>query len=148
MTRVEASVVINRPIDEVFAYVIDVRNWPEWTGFPEVKQTSEGPVGVGTTFWGVSEFMGRRAEWTSKVTNYELNSRVEQKIAWGSMSIEQSLTFEPVEGGTKYTQAGETEIGGFFKVAEPIAKRTMQKQLEASLVKLKDVLEAQAEGSA
>ena len=143
MPRVEASVLIDRPVDEVFAYVIDVRNWPQWTGFPEVKQTSEGPVGVGTTFWGVSEFMGRRAEWTSEVTGYEPNRTVEQKVAWGGMSIEQSMTFEPVEGGTKYTQVGEAEIGGFFKVAEPIAKRTMRKQMEANLAKLKDILEGQ-----
>ena len=144
MAKVEASVLIDRPVDEVFAYVIDVRNWPQWTGFPEVKQTSEGPVGVGTTFWGVSEFMGRQAEWTSEVTGYEPNRTVEQKVAWGGMSIEQSMTFEPVEGGTKYTQVGEAEMGGFFKVAEPIAKRTMQKQMEANLAKLKDILEAQA----
>ena len=33
MARMEASVVINRPVEEVFAYLMDVNNWPEWTGF-------------------------------------------------------------------------------------------------------------------
>ncbi len=142
MARVEASVVINRPVDDVFAYVTDVTNWPQWTGFPEVEQTSEGPVGVGTTFRGLSEFMGRRDEWTSEVTAYEPSKRVEQKIIWGPMSMEQTLSFDPVEGGTRYTQVGEGETAGVFKVAGPIVNRAMRKQLEGSLAKLKEILEA------
>jgi uncharacterized protein YndB with AHSA1/START domain len=133
MARTEASAVINRPIDEVFAYLIDVRNWSQWAGFPEAEQTSEGSVGVGATFRGVSQFLGRRAEWTSEVTNH-----------LGGMSIEQSLTFEPVEGGTRLTMVGEAEAGGFFKLAEPVVNRMMQRQLEGNIANLKDILEAQA----
>lgn len=144
MVKVEASVVINCPVDEVFSYLMDVSNWPEWAGFPEAEQTSEGPVGVGTTFRGMSEFLGRRAEWTSEVTKYEPNRRFAQTITWGPMSIEQSSTLEPVEGGTKYTQVGEAETGGFFRMADPLVNRMMQRQLEANLAKLKDILEAQA----
>jgi uncharacterized protein YndB with AHSA1/START domain len=144
MARTEASVVINRTIDEVFAYLTDVRNWSQWAGFPEAEQTSEGSVGVGATFRGVSQFLGRRAEWTSEVTKYEPNKRMEQKITWGGMSIEQSLTFEPVEGGTRLTMVGEAETGGFFKLAEPVVNRMMQRQLEGNIANLKDILEAQA----
>lgn len=144
MARTEASIVINRPVEEVFSYLMDVNNWPEWTGFPELEQTSEGPVGVGTTFRGVSEFLGRSGEWTSEVTAYEPNRKFQQKIIWGSMSIEQSSIFEPVEGGTKYTQIGEGETGGIFKMATPVVNRMMKKQLESNLAKLKEVLEARA----
>ena len=60
------------------------------------------------------------------------------------MSIEQSLTFEPVEGGTRLTMVGEAETGGFFKLAEPVVNRMMQRQLEGNIANLKDILEAQA----
>ena len=145
MAKVEASVVINRPVDEVFAYMADVRNWSQWnSGMLEGEQTSEGPMGVGTTFRGVNQFMGRRMEWTSEVSEYEPNRKMGQKITSGPMSIEQSLTFEPVEGGTRFTLVGEGETGGFFKLAEPIVNRTMQRQMEGNLANLKDILEAQA----
>ena len=145
MARMEASVVINRPVDEVFAYMADVRNWPQWnSGMLEGEQTSAGPVGVGTTFRGVNQFLGRRMEWTSEVTEYEPNRKMGQKITSGPMLIEQSLTFEPVEGGTRFTLVGEGETGGFFKLAEPIVNRTMQRQMEGNLANLKDILEAQA----
>jgi uncharacterized protein YndB with AHSA1/START domain len=69
MARMEASVVINRPIDEVFAYLTDVGSWSQWnSGILEAEQTSEGSVGVCTTFQGVSQFLGQRGEWTSEVT--------------------------------------------------------------------------------
>jgi uncharacterized protein YndB with AHSA1/START domain len=142
MARMEASVVINRPIDEVFAYVMDVGNWTEWAGLPEAERTSEGPVGVGTTFQGVSQFLGQRGEWTSEVTEYEPNRKMEQKITWGPMSIQQSVTCEPVEGGTRFTMVSKGETGGIFKLAEPVVNRMMQRQLESNLANLKDILEA------
>lgn len=140
----EASVVINRLVEEVFAYLSDVRNWSQWNpSFLEGEQTSEGPVGVGTTARGVSQFLGRRMEWTGEVTEYEPNRKVEEKITSGPMSMELSLTFEPVEGGTRLTFVGEGEIGGLFRMADPIVKRMMQRQLEGNLTNLKDILEAQ-----
>jgi len=53
MTKVEHSVVINRPIEEVFSYVTDIGNWPQWnSGMLEGEHTSEGSMAVGTTFRG------------------------------------------------------------------------------------------------
>jgi uncharacterized membrane protein len=141
----EASVVIDRPIDEVFAYVMEVGNWPRWhSGMLEGRQTSEGPVGVGTTFQGVNQFLGQRMEWTSEVTEYEPNGKLAQKLVAGPMSVEQRLTFETAEGGTRFTLMGEGETGGFFKLAEPLVNRRMQGQLDGDLSKLKDILESQS----
>ena len=49
-----------------------------------------------------------------------------------------------VDGGTKATFAFDAEIGGFFKMAEPLAARIMQRHYETNLATLKDLLEAQA----
>jgi uncharacterized membrane protein len=141
--KMEASVVINRSPDEVFGYVIDVATWPKWeTGLLEAEQTSEGPVGQGTTFKGLNEMMGRKMEWTSEITEYEANKKVGHKILSGPMSVEQTLTFEPAQDGTRFTLVAEGETGGFFKMAEPLLNRTMKKQLEGNLATLKQILEA------
>lgn len=51
MIDVARSITINRPVAEVFAYVSDVSNEPAWhTDVLEARQTSEGPIGIGTTF--------------------------------------------------------------------------------------------------
>jgi uncharacterized membrane protein len=61
MAKVEASVVVNRPVEEVFTFMRDIKNWLKWqSGMLEAEQSSEGPVGVGTTYQGVNQFLGRR----------------------------------------------------------------------------------------
>ena len=145
MARIEASVMISRPIDEVFAYVTDAGSWPKWeSGLLEAEQTSEDPMGVGTTFRGVNQTLGQRFEWTSVVTEYKPNTKWGQKIASKSWSTEESLTFEPVEGGTRFILVSELEIGGFLRLIEPIVIRKMQKQIEGNLARIRDILEAHA----
>jgi hypothetical protein len=50
----EDSIVVRRPIAQVFAFVANPANdWLWHTPVVEVRQTSLGPVGVGTTFAGI-----------------------------------------------------------------------------------------------
>ncbi|MGB3717132.1 MAG: SRPBCC family protein [Candidatus Promineifilaceae bacterium] len=61
MTRVETSVVVNRPSEEVFAFVADVENNPLWqSGMQEAKITFEGPIDVGTTYSQLAKFLAGR----------------------------------------------------------------------------------------
>jgi uncharacterized protein YndB with AHSA1/START domain len=141
--------VINRPIEEVFAFLTNAGNSPQWQGATlESKQTSEGPVGLGTTGQSASQFLGRRIESTWEVTEYELNRRASLKTTSGPVPIEQSATLESVEEGTKVTLVAEYEVGGFYKLAEPIVARMARRQSEADFGNLKDLLEAQGEASA
>jgi uncharacterized membrane protein len=46
MTKVEASVEINRPVRDVFAYASDWRHWEEWReGLYDLKPTTENDKG-------------------------------------------------------------------------------------------------------
>jgi hypothetical protein len=54
MIEVNNALVINRPIDVVFAYATSIENLPEWVGpITDAKQTSEGP--------GQTEGLGARS---------------------------------------------------------------------------------------
>jgi uncharacterized protein YndB with AHSA1/START domain len=147
MVKVEVSVVINRPVEEVFAFVTRIENWNQWDAqLAEVKKTSEGPVGVGTTCQEVRHFMGRRMESTNEITEYEPNRKLSFKSTSGPFPVEGGYTFESVEGGTKFTVKGQAETGGFFKLTDPIVRRAVKGQLETINANLKELLEAQAEG--
>ena len=51
MLEFENTIYIDRPIDEVFAYLSDFENIPKWNYFVlEVRQRSENPIGIGTTY--------------------------------------------------------------------------------------------------
>src|SRR5258708_1105458 len=72
MINVEASIIVSRPIEEVFAYVSDFRNAAQWqAGVVDVRQMPEGPVGKGTQIIFVRTFLGRKLEGTSEVVEYE-----------------------------------------------------------------------------
>jgi len=150
MARIEASVVINRPVEEVFEFVTNPKNDLLWqSGVLESEQTSEGPMGVGTTLRSVSQLMGRRMEGTGEVIGYKANKKMTYKSASGPMSGEYSFTFEPVEGGTRLSFVGEGETGGFLKrlfgLADSIFVRMAQRGMETDFANLKDILEAEVE---
>ncbi|NIO67847.1 MAG: hypothetical protein GTN71_01985, partial [Anaerolineae bacterium] len=139
------SVVIDRPIDEVFEFVSNPDNDSQWqSGVLESSQTSEGPMGVGATSREVRQFLGRRIESTVEITEYEPNKKIGFKSTSGPIPFKATYIFEPVEGGTELSAVGEAEPGGFFKMAEPIAMRMFEREMKGNFANLKDILEAQA----
>ena len=143
MARIEESIEIKRPVDKVFAYTTDAKNWPRWQSFmPEAEQTSQGPVNVGTTFKGVSRMMGRSMKWTAIATEYESDKKWGKKITSGSLAIEEHVTYNPAGGGTIFTIVYDMKAGGFLKLLSPLMAGSMRKETKKSLGNLKSNLEA------
>ena len=141
--REELSVVIDRPMEEVFAFATEPENEPLWQSTSlETEQTSGGPVGVGTTFRNTSKFLGRRIDSTYEVTENEPPRRQCVRATSGPIPGSGCYLFEPAEGGTRFTQRFEAEIGGFFRLAEPLVGRAIRRQMDVDMATLKDLLEA------
>ncbi len=145
MIKIENSIVINKPVEEVFEFLANAENNPQWqSGTLDVRKTSEGPLGVGTTYTSVSRLLGKQLESTVEYTAYEPNTRVAIKAVSGPIPFQAETTFEATaEGGTMVTTAGGGEVGGFFKLAEPLVSRMLQRQFNTDNANLKDYLEAQ-----
>ena len=142
--KIELTTVIKRPIEEVFEFLSNAENNPKWDlDFVEAKKTSEGPIGVGTTWRFVQKVFGQRLESKAEVTEYEPNwkSTLESKSPF---PMKGQFTFESVEGATQVTFKVEVEPGGFFKLAEPLLATMMKRQGEADFANLKAVMEADA----
>jgi len=112
-------------------------------------KTSEGPIGVGTTFTEVNQMMGRRIESTIEYMEYEINKKIGIKSVSGPIPFKMDGTFEAVsEGETKVTLTGEGDVSGFFKLAEPLVSVMLNKQMESNTAKLKNLLDTNAENAA
>ena len=143
MPRIEESVEIRRPADVVFAYTTDAKKWPKWQStIPESEQTSPGPVGVGTTFKGSIRMMGLSMKWTARATEYEANRRFGKTIICGSITNEQHNTYEPIDGGTRFTLVYDMKVGGLMKLFSPMIVNAMRDGLKKALGNLKSLLEA------
>ena len=140
--KIETSVVINRPIEDVFVYSTDPENTPEWqTGLLESRVTSAGPIGVGSTIRDVRVFMGRQAASTVQVIVYKPNKEFTLKIESGEIQFKAWHLYEIAGDGTKITFIAEGKSKGFFKHAARLIALKMQQQFESDFQKLKHVLE-------
>src|SRR5919199_3782641 len=116
--RVEESVEINRPVEEVFSYVTTLENVPEWAGPPiEVHKDTPGPPKEGDSFTQVSKFLGRQFETPYQVTSIEPNRQFSYHARGGPVPDQEwTFTCEEVSGRTRCTQVVEGEPGRFFRL--------------------------------
>ena len=142
MVKVESSKTINRPVEEVFAFVTDPANNARWQdGLVESRMTSSGPMGVGAQVTDVRKFLGRDMDSKLEVTAFEPNKKFAQKVVKGPLPFEIILTLEPAGGGTRVNLVAQGEPGGFFKLAEGMVQKQLQNQLEGDAERLKKALE-------
>jgi uncharacterized protein YndB with AHSA1/START domain len=142
MVKVELSVIINRPVAEVFAFVTDPANNAKWQdGLVESRLVSSGSVGVGAQITDVRKFIGRDMDSKLEVTAFEPNKKFGEKVISGPLKFEIIETFEPSGDGTKVSLLAQGEPGGFFKLAEGMVQKQLQGQLEGDAQRLKKVLE-------
>ena len=142
MISFENSQFINRPQQEVFDFMSNPDNDAKWqSGTEHTEWTSEGPHGVGSTQRSVGKLLGRKIDITIEITNWDPPQQLGFKTVSGPLSAEGTIKFESQENGTLLTQSGQAEFGGFFKIAEGLAAKQLQKQADSDFDALKLVLE-------
>ncbi len=142
MIKVVTGVEIDRPSDEVFAFISNFENNPKWqSGQLEARFSSEGPLRVGSTYDQVAKFLGRRIESSFEVLEYEPNRKIKASSTSGPFPITFTRMVEPREGGAKVTAIIEGNASGFFKLAEPLLSRMVQRSVDSDYQNLKKVME-------
>lgn len=142
MYTFKKSIFINVPQQDLFDFVTNPANDTKWRPSTiSVEWTSEGPVGVGSTQRSVDKFLGREIESTSEVTIWDPPNEYTWKSVGGPIPYDLSMKFSPKDNGTQLTFNGQAEIGGFFKLAEGLAGKQFEKQIDADLNSLKAFLE-------
>ena len=141
MIKVEKSVVINKPVEEVFNYYVAEGNATEWQA-GVVDVIDDGPRNtVGSRYTEVRKFMGQEMRSTVELTEFVPNARYAGKVLKGPVPYEFNVTFESVDGGTRVTTCVDGEPKGFFKIAESMVASQLEKSLTEDGQKLKELME-------
>jgi carbon monoxide dehydrogenase subunit G len=141
MIRIEHSETIARPQEEVFAYLADPTNQRQWqSSVSDVRV--EGPLAVGSRWVEVRTFMGRSEEQEVEVVELQPPSRFTVQTLSGAIRFRFQHQLSPANGGTRLDLVGEGEAAGFAKIAGPLAKRKVNKELTADFGRLKQLLES------
>jgi len=140
--KVEKSVIIKKPVAEVFAYSQDNENYTKWQSGVESMQMDEGPDNVvGSRYTEVRKFLGKEMRTTMEITAFTENVKWAAKVIKGPMPYEVTMTYAAVPEGTKITTIVEGEPKGFFKLAENLVVSGLEKSLEEDFDHLKTLLE-------
>ena len=138
----ENTVIIRRPVEEVFSFLADFENVPRWNyAIVETTKVSPGPVGVGTTY-RQTRSVPRRSEEGFEVTAFEPPRRLEVQGQIGPFRARISYLLEPTGSGTRLRNAVDLGSSGLSTiVALPVTSR-VKHAVAANLDTLKQLLGA------
>ena len=144
MARMESTVTIARPVEEVFRFFLALdENAPKVDpSAGSVVKSPDGPAGPGTTFRFRQQTLGKVRETTTRFTGVEPHHRIEFEAEIGPMRPQCDLTFEQTDGGTRVTFRGDSNPIAPLKWLNPVFNRKGQQVWGQRLARVKAVLEA------
>jgi carbon monoxide dehydrogenase subunit G len=121
MARYTTSVQSPLPAEEAFAYLSDFSTTAEWDpGVAEAERLTAGPLGEGSEFRVVAEFMGRKVPLTYVVTEYEPPRRITLRGESSTVVSLDEITVEPAAGGALATYDARLVLKGPLRMADPL----------------------------
>lgn len=140
MFNIAHTVEIDHPIEQVFAYVTDRANLPQW--FSAVRSaTQQGPNRIGTKTTITAQLLGYEVTSANEVVEYELNHTFAIKADEPFPVYEREI-FTQRGGGTRIDYQGTIQTRGVYKVVAPLLHWMLKRQLVASYKRLKVLLES------
>jgi uncharacterized protein YndB with AHSA1/START domain len=140
--RLATSTSITRPAAEVFEFVADARNEPQWhTDALAVTRTDDGPISAGSSFAAQMKPYRGVSEGTMTIVDHEPPRRVVFEARMGTTLATITMTVEPEAAGARVTRQIEVEASGLFRVMAPVVTPMWRKQVAGHLANLKRVLE-------
>ena len=143
MIYIDHTVTIDRPLEEVWDFVSDPANNPQWQSGVELSdQSPSGPIKIGTRVRIVRKFMGQRIEVVFETTVFEPNTQFAFKSLSGPLPISGSMAVAATDSGTEMTYQGTGEAAGVHGLSETIISGLVNKQVKDDLKALKRLLES------
>jgi uncharacterized protein YndB with AHSA1/START domain len=147
VVRYESETAIERPIEEVFARLADLADYGRWMHrngmFRRCGQTSDGPLGKGTSYFDAS----RMGTFRGEVTEFQPPSRIafrETLRMFGSDLMEARPQYS-LEGDGRRTivhHVAEGELFGPLRVMKPVAAMLARGERARTLESLRRSLES------
>jgi uncharacterized protein YndB with AHSA1/START domain len=142
MPSAQYSVVIDRPVSDVFAYVVDATTGPKWRpSIADIRLASGVSGQVGARYEQGMKGLGGRIAADYELTEVVPNRLIAFKVTAGPARPEGRYEFAPEGTGTRVTFGLNWEPKGIKeKLMSPMVARTMPGEVR-TLDNLKRVLE-------
>jgi polyketide cyclase/dehydrase/lipid transport protein len=137
------SAVVDRPIDELWALLVDLFNAPRLPGGSmALRQTSPGPMGLGSTFEGRRLVLGFETRIREQVIEWDPPRVMGATIESRTFRVTERFTLEAGPGGTTCTDVLDIELRMPLKLIGPVIVPILRRQRAAHFRQTKAMLEA------
>jgi uncharacterized protein YndB with AHSA1/START domain len=138
------SIVIDRPVDQVWAWLNDEQHELVWRR-PYLKELHRtGPYAVGARFEGINSGGGKEDRFVDEVTEYQPPERIAWRQITSAANVPRagSYSLEAQAGRTKFTLDIEIAFTGIARLLEPLMSMMAKNMLGPKLLKqLKEAVE-------
>ncbi len=139
---VSNSVLIDRPLTEVYEYSTKPEHAREWyTNLDSVEWPPGKPIAVGSRVKFVAHFLGHHVTSTYEVSDLVPGSLLVVHTVDGPLSFETRYTWERAWGGTKMTVESRGPAQRFSGFSAPFVARAIGHESRKDLHRLRDILE-------
>lgn len=140
---VTATTRIRRPLCEVFAYVTNPANEPEWiSGISESVPETPGSIAKGSKVRRVANFMGGHIEYTPEVVEFEPDHRL-RMVTDKPFPMTIDYAFSERDGATVFEQRLRGGPAGFGGVLSPLMALMVRRRISSDMRRLAAILECQ-----
>lgn len=135
--KLELTQVIDRPPAEVFRFIATdhVRNHPRWDPKMQLRQLTEGPIGVGTVIHRRHTHSGASQEGTMEVVEFSPPNAFGMVIHDGPVEMRSRMTFEPHGQNATRIQAS-LDVPSMTESMDPAP-------IQQSMLRMKDLIESE-----
>ncbi|MFZ4664468.1 MAG: SRPBCC family protein [Caldilineaceae bacterium] len=142
MTTMQRSILIDAPLETVFAYISDYTHDGEWRrGVIHVEQTPPPPSRLGTHTQAVSRYLGVRFTICAEVTQFKANSVIGFTALDSAFPLWEQRMVKHDATAVRVTYALTVRLHGVYGWLRPLIVWQFDRQLQQDLRKLKYTLE-------
>jgi uncharacterized protein YndB with AHSA1/START domain len=141
MPSASNDILIDRPRDDVFAFLADPENDLQWrTGVLDLKRVSGDGVGARYA-QGVKGPGGRRIAADIEITELTPPKTIAFRTVAGPIRPRGRYVLATADGGARVRFELEADVRGFKRLMAPMVQKTMNDEV-GQLARLKEVIEA------
>ena len=138
----EVTVHLNKPVEQVFAFLMDTTKLTTWqTNLIKIDKITEGPLRMGSRFREIRRLGRRESEIQGEITAFEPNKRFETKTLT-KPQVTVSYFLESEEGGTRVRHRFVMLTGGLTRLLEPMIAKSIREENDSDFKNLKRILES------
>jgi uncharacterized protein YndB with AHSA1/START domain len=137
------GILIRRPVEEVFAFVMEIERTPEWRPrMSAVEWMTDDEPGVGSRFRVTVKTLGLTVHFEPEIVAWDPPHAVTYRQSTGPAQMDSFMEWRPEGGDCRFQMGATVGSQGWMRFLAPLVGRSVLPQNMRDLIRLKRVLES------